>query len=66
LKAIELKATGLFMCHNHPSGDLLPSKTDIALTTQIKDAALLLSIQLLDHVIICKEAHYSFAENDIL
>jgi DNA repair protein RadC len=66
LKALELKATGFFMCHNHPSGDLAPSKIDIALTMQTKDAALLLSLQLLDHIIICKEAYYSFAENNVL
>jgi len=65
LKALELKATGLIMCHNHPSGDLTPSKIDIALTTQMRDAALLLSIQLLDHVILCNENYYSFAENGI-
>jgi DNA repair protein RadC len=65
-KALELKATGLFMCHNHPSGDLLPSKFDIALTKQMKDAANLLSIQLLDHVIICKEDYFSFFERNIL
>jgi DNA repair protein RadC len=66
LRALELKATGIFMCHNHPSGDLKPSKTDIALTTQMKDAARLLSIQLLDHLIICKEDYYSFLENDLV
>ncbi|MCL2245927.1 MAG: DNA repair protein RadC [Lentimicrobiaceae bacterium] len=66
LKALELKATGFFMCHNHPSGDLTPSPIDIALTTQMKEAARLLSIQLLDHVIINKETYYSFLENDIL
>ena len=66
LKALELKATGFFMCHNHPSGDLAPSKIDMALTMQIKEAALLLSLQLLDHIVICKEAYYSFAENNIL
>ncbi|MDR2972789.1 MAG: DNA repair protein RadC [Bacteroidales bacterium] len=66
LKAIELKATGVFMCHNHPSGDLFPSKTDLALTTQMKEAARILSIQLLDHVIICKEDYYSFFENNLL
>ena len=66
LKALELKATGLFVCHNHPSGELQPSKNDMALTNQIKEAALLLSIQLLDHVIICKEYYYSFLENQLL
>ena len=66
MKALELKATGLVMCHNHPSGDLFPSKIDLALTSQMKDAALLLSMQLLDHIIICKESYWSFAENNIL
>ena len=65
-KALELKATGLIMCHNHPSGDLFPSKIDLALTSQMKDAAQLLSIQLLDHVIICKEEYFSLAENELL
>jgi len=66
LKALELKATGLFICHNHPSGELQPSKSDMALTRQLKEAAHLLSIQLLDHVVICREDYYSFLENRIL
>jgi len=65
-KALELKATGLFMCHNHPSGDLYPSKIDMVLTAQMKEAAHFLSIQLLDHVIICKENFFSFLENNLL
>jgi DNA repair protein RadC len=65
-KALELKATGFFLCHNHPSGDIEPSKKDLALTFQIKEAALLFSIQLLDHVVICKEDYYSFLENEII
>jgi len=66
LKALELKATGLFICHNHPSGELQPSRNDVALTNQIKEAGCLLSIQLLDHIIICKENYYSFLENEML
>jgi len=66
LKALELKATGLFLCHNHPSGELHPSKNDMVLTKQLKEAACLLSIQLLDHIIICKENYYSFLENEML
>jgi len=65
-KALELKATGFFLCHNHPSGDIEPSEKDLALTTQLKNASLLMSIQLLDHVVICKENYYSFLENGIL
>jgi DNA repair protein RadC len=66
MKALELKATGIFMCHNHPSGDLKPSKNDVALTLQMKEAAHLLSIQLLDHVVICKEDYFSFLVNGML
>ena len=66
LKALELKATGLFLCHNHPSGDIKPSKHDFSLTNQIKKAALLMSIQLIDHIVICKDNYYSFLENGIL
>jgi len=65
-RALELKATGIFLCHNHPSGDLEPSSNDLALTAQMKKAALVFSIQLLDHVIICKEEFFSFLESGIL
>jgi len=65
-KALELKATGLIICHNHPSGDIEPSKIDIKLTTQIKDAAGLLNIKLLDHVILCKDDYYSFLDNELI
>jgi len=65
-RALELKATGLFLCHNHPSGDIKPSINDLALTTQMKEAALFMSIQLIDHIVIFKEDYYSFLENGIL
>jgi len=65
-KALELKATGIILCHNHPSGDILPSGKDLALTKQIREAAQMLTIELLDHIVICKEDYYSFAENNIL
>jgi DNA repair protein RadC len=65
-KALELKATGIFICHNHPSGELQPSKNDVALTAQLKEAAQTMTIQLLDHIIICKDNYFSFLENDML
>ena len=65
-KALELKATGIYICHNHPSGDISPSKIDLLLTKQIKEAAKLLHIQLLDHVIIDKENYFSFFANGLL
>jgi len=66
LRALELKATGIFMCHNHPSGELTPSNFDMALTAQMNEAARLLAIQLLDHVIIYKENFFSFLDNGLL
>jgi len=66
MRALELKATGLFICHNHPSGDLKPSKIDIQLTNQMKEAAQYLSIQLLDHIIIYKNYYFSFFEKKLL
>jgi DNA repair protein RadC len=65
-KALYLRATGIFMCHNHPSGDLQPSQNDVALTTQMKEAAKLLSIQVLDHVVIYKDNFFSFIANGML
>jgi DNA repair protein RadC len=64
--ALELSATGLFVCHNHPSGQLKPSQADKTLTQQLKEATNLLNIQLLDHVIVYKDSCYSFFEEDIL
>jgi DNA repair protein RadC len=65
-KALELNATGLFVCHNHPSGDIEPSNKDLLLTKQIKEAVNLMHIQLLDHIVICKEDYFSFLENGII
>ena len=43
---------GIILAHNHPSGDITPSKSDIELTRRIKEAANILGIELLDHIII--------------
>lgn len=60
--AVESLATGLIVCHNHPSGNIKPSDADISLTRKIRDAGALLDIQLLDHLIIAEKAYYSFAD----
>lgn len=64
--AIVHHATAIIVCHNHPSGALNPSGKDIELTKQIKAAAKIFSIQLVDHIIIHKDDYYSFEENRIL
>lgn len=65
-KALVENAVGIILCHNHPSGSLRPSHADIQLTDKIKKAALLLDIELLDHVIVSDEGYYSFADDGLL
>ena len=59
--ALKCNATGIIMCHNHPSGKLLPSEADITLTKSIAKCSDLLEINLLDHLIITKNGFYSFS-----
>lgn len=59
-RALELNASALILVHNHPSGDPTPSEADIAMTTQIRDAAEVLGIVIHDHLIIGKGRELSF------
>ncbi len=65
-QALELAATGLILCHNHPSGTLKPSTSDINLTNKIKKGGEILDIKVLDHLIITEKEYYSFADEGIL
>lgn len=65
-RALELLASCIFVSHNHPSGNLKPSQSDIALTEKIKNAATLLDIVLLDHIIVGHQQYFSFADEGIL
>ncbi len=65
-KAIECLASGIIVCHNHPSGNLNPSESDTKITQKIKEAGSLMDIQLLDHLIISEKDYYSFADNGLL
>jgi len=64
--ALELGAVSLVLAHNHPSGTLTPSQSDIKLTEKLKTAATSLDIRILDHLIITEKAYYSFADAGIL
>jgi DNA repair protein RadC len=64
--AIEYLASGIIVCHNHPSGNLKPSESDSKITQKIKEAGNLMDIQLLDHLIISDKDYYSFADNGLL
>ena len=65
-KALEQEATAIILCHNHPSGNLKPSKADELLTQKIKQAAALLDINVLDHIIVSHEGYFSFADEGLL
>ncbi len=53
--AIKGNASGIIICHNHPSGNVNPSESDQKITNKIKEAGNLLDIQLLDHIILTSE-----------
>ncbi|MFZ9631792.1 MAG: RadC family protein [Bacteroidia bacterium] len=65
-RALELRATGIIMCHNHPSGNDSPSESDRKLTKQFVHAGKLLDILVIDHVIIAGSRYFSFAEEGTL
>lgn len=64
--ALKCAAVGMVVAHNHPSGNLTPSKADEKLTQELRDAAKLMDIRLLDHLIITRRGHLSFAEEGLL
>ncbi|MFO7756499.1 MAG: DNA repair protein RadC [Bacteroidales bacterium] len=65
-KAVELLASAVIICHNHPSGNLDPSEADTRITQKIKEAAGYFDISLLDHLIITDNGYYSYADNGML
>lgn len=64
--ALKSGCTGILICHNHPSGNLLPSEPDKRLTNRIKAGCGLLEIAFLDHLIITAEGFTSFADEGLL
>ncbi len=65
-RAIEKKADGIILVHNHPSGNPKPSKGDIIMTESLRRGANTLDISLVDHVIIADSKYYSFADEEIV
>lgn len=64
--ALEELASGVIVAHNHPSGNLTASQSDIDLTRKLKEAGKFLEIQLLDHLIIAGQKYYSFADEGLI
>lgn len=61
-EALLAGAAALILCHNHPSGNTHPSHQDDALTTRVRDAAKLMGMHLVDHVIVTGTGYYSYAD----
>ena len=62
-EAYLLNATSIICVHNHPSGEVKPSKEDINLTIRLKEIGVLMGIRVVDHIIIGDDRYYSFLEN---
>ena len=65
-RALELSASSIILAHNHPSGDVTPSRADIDLTMQIINAAKALDVKVHDHLIISESGHFSFKSNGVI
>lgn len=60
--ALLTNSVALVLAHNHPSGNPRPSRQDMAITKQIKEAARLMRITVIDHLILTDAGYYSFAD----
>ena len=65
-EALMQRATQIAVVHNHPSGNIQPSQPDRTLTEHIRKAADTMNIRLIDHVIVCEDGFYSFADEGLL
>ena len=66
IAALKANACNIILSHNHPSGNLKPSRADEDLTRKIKEAGILLDIKVIDHIIVTSEGYYSFSDEGML
>lgn len=64
--ALKCNASGIILVHNHPSENMKPSEADRQITRKLKEACVLLDFSLLDHLIICRNSFFSFADDGLL
>ena len=65
-RALERKASGVILVHNHPSGSAMPGQADIRQTAVLKKALQTCEIQLVDHVVVAEDSWYSFADERLV
>lgn len=64
-KALECNASGVILYHNHPSGNPLPSASDVRETERLRDCLKVFDMNLLDHIVISDSRFYSFADEKV-
>ena len=64
--ALLTNSVALILAHNHPSGNLKPSRQDMDITKQVREASNFMRIKILDHIILSDTEYYSFADEGIL
>ena len=64
--ALNCLASGILMCHNHPSGNINPSEADISMTKKVKQSAEIMDIQVLDHIILTEDSYFSLADSGLI
>ncbi|NIP38995.1 MAG: DNA repair protein RadC [Candidatus Dadabacteria bacterium] len=65
-QALNKKASGIILVHNHPSGHAEPSRENKALTKEMIKTAELINLRILDHLVIGSNSYYSFRENSLI
>ncbi len=65
-EALKERSAAIILTHNHPSGNTDPSENDIEITQQLYEVSKILGIHLLDHIIICSNEYFSFAEHGLV
>lgn len=65
-KGLELLASSVILCHNHPSGNVAPSNQDKEITLRTKNAAETIEIKVLDHIIVARDKYFSFSDEGLI
>ena len=60
------RAAAVIFAHNHPSGELKPSDSDLKIHNQLTEAGKILGIKILDHIIVAKKGYFSFQEEGLI
>lgn len=64
--ALKTNSTGIILAHNHPSGNLKPSSSDLKLTERMNEACKVMDLNLMDHIILSKQGYFSFKDEGYL